>query len=345
MLLRFDEYQQRCLYDPEHGFYETDHGAGRRSGDFLTSVEVGPLFGLVLARWAQQIWERCGSPDDFTIVDVGCGRGALLAALRRSDEPVCRVARFVGVDHSAALRRRAVDLLGDGVEVRSAGVLEPIEHGVVIANELLDNLPTRILEFDGRHWREVMVRIGEEAVEELGAAVQLPPWVTGFPQQPAPGWRLPLIERARDWVDSTLAAIGSGALLAIDYGAPATLELVDHPWLRTYAQHRRAADPYANPMGTDITIDVPFDQLQPADSLMRQAELLTQLGIDELVEDGRRRWAAARGRFELAAVEGRSRSTEAQALTDLDGLGAFWCALWQHGVQPDAHRETAGLAD
>ncbi|MEL7207110.1 MAG: SAM-dependent methyltransferase, partial [Actinomycetota bacterium] len=47
--LRFDEYLEVVLYDPDHGFYAGDAGAGR-GRDFLTAPEVGPLFGAVLAR-------------------------------------------------------------------------------------------------------------------------------------------------------------------------------------------------------------------------------------------------------------------------------------------------------
>ena len=46
--LPFDEVMELALYDPEHGFYATGGQAGRR-GDFVTSPEVGPLFGAVVA--------------------------------------------------------------------------------------------------------------------------------------------------------------------------------------------------------------------------------------------------------------------------------------------------------
>ena len=47
--MNFAEVMEQALYDPESGFYATSGVAGRR-GDFITSPEVGPLFGAVVAR-------------------------------------------------------------------------------------------------------------------------------------------------------------------------------------------------------------------------------------------------------------------------------------------------------
>ncbi|MGZ7007027.1 MAG: SAM-dependent methyltransferase, partial [Ilumatobacteraceae bacterium] len=73
--LRFDEFMRIALYG-DHGFYTTGGQAGRR-GDFITSPEVGPLFGAVLARWIDAEWHLLGEPDDFTIVECGAGPGTL----------------------------------------------------------------------------------------------------------------------------------------------------------------------------------------------------------------------------------------------------------------------------
>ena len=85
--LRFDEYLQLVLYG-EHGFYSTSGSAGRR-GDFITSPEVGPLFGAVMARWIDAEHERRGHPDDFPVVECGAGPGTLARSIlvaARSEE-------------------------------------------------------------------------------------------------------------------------------------------------------------------------------------------------------------------------------------------------------------------
>ena len=73
--IRFDEFMRIALYG-EHGFYTTGGQAGRR-GDFITSPEVGPLFGAVVARWIQAEWFRLGEPDDFVVIECGAGPGTL----------------------------------------------------------------------------------------------------------------------------------------------------------------------------------------------------------------------------------------------------------------------------
>ena len=57
----FAEFQRLALYGPD-GFYTRPDGgrAGRRGGDFITSAEVGPLFGRVLARYVDDVWREIG---------------------------------------------------------------------------------------------------------------------------------------------------------------------------------------------------------------------------------------------------------------------------------------------
>ena len=79
--------------------------AGRR-GDFLTSPEVGPLFGAVLARLLDAEWDRLGRPDRFTVVDAGAGPGTLARSVLAAG-PRCRDAlRYVAVEVGAAQRAR-----------------------------------------------------------------------------------------------------------------------------------------------------------------------------------------------------------------------------------------------
>ena len=73
--IRFDEFMRLALYG-EHGFYGGGGRAGRR-GDFITSPEVGPLFGAVVARFIDAEWARLGRPEPFTFVEAGAGPGTL----------------------------------------------------------------------------------------------------------------------------------------------------------------------------------------------------------------------------------------------------------------------------
>ena len=308
---RFDRYVERCLYGTD-GFYATDGSAGRRGGDFLTSPEVGPLFGAVVFRVIDAQWEAAGRPEHFTVYDVGCGPGTLLRAVAvAAGDAGGRPWDLVGVDRvaspGASIERLPDDLTGS----------------VVVANELLDNLPFRIVEHAAEGFAEVHVRFpadGTAPEEELIA--------TGLELDIAAGTRAPYLEQARDWVASVLDR-GPLAMLVFDYGTPTTAELANRGgWLRTYRGHRRGDDPYRDPGRWDITTDVAWDQLPTADRLETQAAFLRRWGIDELVDAGRVYWRDHAANPDLTALRMRSRVNEVDALLDRDGLGGWWVATW-----------------
>jgi len=338
--LRFDDYQERCLYDPDHGFFATSGGAGRR-GDFITSPEVGPLFGEVLARHVSAVWHALGEPTDFCVVEVGAGRGALMASMRRAWAEMATAEEVAGapiswcvVEQSAALRRSAVELLGSEVDVRAELPTAPIA-GVVIANELLDNLPVRIVERTTGGWSEVWVRIDEGGASEVlrptesnsfsRASIE---WLDGFAKNAVVGTRMPIHEQGRRWVVETLRQMVGGSLIVVDYGVIVGPELVDRTWLRTYRSHERGDDPYDSPMERDITADIVVDQLPPPTRVSTQADVLKRWGIGDLVAEGRRVWVERAHLGDLAALRARSRVTEAEALEDPIGLGGFLVLEW-----------------
>ncbi len=316
--LRFDDYQRLCLYHPEHGYYSRGGRAGRRDADFLTSPEVGALFGAVLANAVDSVWRDLGSPPQFDLVEVGAGRGALVRAILDA-APQCLDALVpVCVEQSIALRGEAAELLGPRASVMAefpSGRLV----GVIIANELLDNLVVRIVERTADGWAEVWV--GDDG-EVLRPTELAPDW------EAAVGTRLPVQAEAARWVTGAVDQLDSGSLIAIDYGVATTVELVDRPWLRTYSEHRRGIDPYQSPGEVDITCDVAFDQLPGAPVLSTQAEFLVRHGIAPLVSEARAIWHERAHLGDLPALRARSRVGEADALCDPVGLGAFLVAEW-----------------
>lgn len=189
----FDEWMEAALYDPDGGFFarassssfssSSPGGAGRSRGDFLTSVEVGSLFGALVARAMDGWWDQLGRPDPFLVVDAGAGRGQLARDVLRA-EPRCAPAlRYVLVERSAGLRavqaehlplepaelvlgpavppepdEEPVAVAGSGPMVTALAELPAGPAiGVVIANELADNLPFRIVERTPGGWNEIRV--------------------------------------------------------------------------------------------------------------------------------------------------------------------------------------------
>src|SRR3990172_4339525 len=74
--LTFAAFMEACLYHPEHGYYPRRVPApGPR--DYVTSPEVGPLFGRLLAWQLQEMWERMGQATGFGLGEGGAGRGGV----------------------------------------------------------------------------------------------------------------------------------------------------------------------------------------------------------------------------------------------------------------------------
>src|SRR5207237_5528272 len=122
----FSELLELALYDPELGFFETAGGAGRREADFITSPEVGTLFGAVLARALDSWWEGLGRPDPYVVVEAGAGRGALARAVLAARPDCAPALRYVLVERSEHQRASQAALLP--LELPSL-VLGPVASG------------------------------------------------------------------------------------------------------------------------------------------------------------------------------------------------------------------------
>lgn len=320
----FEEFMSDALYGV-NGFYSTSGGRAGRRGDFLTSPEVGPLFGAVVANYLDAEWKRIGQPDVFTVIDAGAGPGTLARAVLAA-APACGDAmRYLAVDLSAGQRA----LHPDGVVSTAEFPDEPFD-GVILANELLDNLPFRLAVNDGG-WREAFVVTLPDGslVERLSD--RFDPIRAVLPNGVPLGARAPLQDRAHRWVVEARQLVRSGSVVVIDYAVARTAELALRPWrdwLRTYRRHERGGH-YLEGVGSqDITTDVAVDQLPEPDSVRSQSQWLQLHGIERLVDEGRAYWTAHAGGPDLTAMRMRSRIAEAEALLEPTGLGGFTVLEW-----------------
>lgn len=320
----FSEFMAEALYGAD-GFYTSGGRAGRR-GDFLTSPEVGPLFGAVVARFLDAEWDRIGRPDPFMVVDAGAGPGTLARSVLAATPRCAPALRYVAVETTAHQRAQHPDGVMSVAELPSG----PID-GVVLANELLDNLPFRLAVHDGG-WREAYVVTLPDGrlVEQLSAPFD--PVPTVLPGRAALGARAPLHDEAVRWVDRARSLVRRGTVVVVDYCSPTTAGLAARPWrewLRTYRGHERGDHYLAAPGTQDITTEVAIDQLPEPDAVRSQAQWLQLHGIAELVAEGKAYWEQHAARPDLAAIRMRSRISEAEALLDPDGLGAFTVLEWR----------------
>jgi SAM-dependent MidA family methyltransferase len=368
----FDAFVEAALYDPTDGFFARGRGAGRAGRDFVTSPEVGSLFGALVARALDDAWDAMGAPDPFLVVDAGAGNGRLARDVLRAEPRCARALRLVLVERSRALRddqRTRLDIepvedaLGPALSTFPGETPVPVERtgpivtaldelpairldGVVIANELLDNLPLRLLERATRGWQEVRVGVDSSgrlvevlvpAPSELAADADERTADLAIPV----GTRLPVATGVADWLAECAGMLRTGFLVVVDYAddLASIASRGQSQWLRTYRGQQRGAGALDAPGEQDITYDVPAEQLRAAAARVglrlasetSQTDWLRALGIDDLVDEARTVWRDRAHIGDLEAVAARSRVGEADALTDPHGLGAHRVFVFAKG--------------
>jgi SAM-dependent MidA family methyltransferase len=322
----FDRFMELALYGPG-GFFATEKLRSVASGDFLTSPEVSPLFGATLARFAASERDRIGEP--FVVVDLGAGSGSLLASLQ-DELPV----EAWAVEASPAARLALASVVPSERVLRSIADLPNPTRGVVIANELVDNLPTALAQLTEGGWRERWVGTENEKFVFVDAPVrpQVGDWIHRFAGPVELGGWVECQLAAIDWLEEILARLSAGTLLIIDYGELA--ENLSHRrpegTLRTYRAHHLGPHPLDEPGATDITSDVNFSALLAtcqeagwACELMRQDDFLELWGLSDRLKEWRRQELEAAGADEGLRLRLRSQRTAGETLLRERGLGDF----------------------
>ena len=326
------DYMALCLAHPEHGYYRKRDPLGAR-GDFTTAPEISQMFGEMIGLWLVESWTRAGQPGRFRLVELGPGRGTLMAdALRAAG----RVPGFADaadlwlVETSPALRSAQRDRLPGA---RWAAALEEVPEGplFLVANEFFDALPVRQFLRSAEGWREKLVGLGPEGLA-WGLSEPLPDrGDTG-----GLDWRevSPQAERIAAEVARRIAT-GGGAALVIDYGYTAA-DRPPGPTLQAVRAHRRA-DPLTDPGDADLTWLLDFDLLARAmaplaATVTTQGDFLMRLGIGARAE-------------QLARAAPEQADAVADALERLagpDGMGHLFKVL---GARPQGAPPPAGFEE
>jgi SAM-dependent MidA family methyltransferase len=203
--IRFDEYMELALYAPGGCFDSPPVGETRH---FVTSPHVHPLFGELLANGLRHVWELLDRPDPFPIVEAGAGDGTLARQLLEALEDV--PVGYTAVERSRGARAALEER---GLFVVSALAEAPlIERGVVLANELLDNLPFRRVRGTDDGPIEVHVGLADGRLVE----VQMPP-ADDIDTEPTQGDEIVVPVGAMGFVDELAETLRDGYALLIDY--------------------------------------------------------------------------------------------------------------------------------
>ncbi|WP_373505601.1 class I SAM-dependent methyltransferase [Aestuariivirga sp.] len=253
--MRLDRYMSLCLGHPVHGYYMSRDPLGEK-GDFITAPEISQTFGELIAIWCVGAWAAMGSPAAFNLVELGPGRGTLMAdilrTVRKAAPAFASAALVQLVETSPVLRQRQRDAL-EG-QARWHDSLDDVPDGpmILVANEFFDALPIRQFEKWQGRWHERVMGLEDGGLTIGLAPIDLAPLGTdGDVIESAP-----VRNRIAEDIGFRLAR-NPGAALIVDYG-----HLVSAPGdtLQAMRGHRYVSLT-ESPGDCDLTSHVDFEAL------------------------------------------------------------------------------------
>jgi NADH dehydrogenase [ubiquinone] 1 alpha subcomplex assembly factor 7 len=283
------EFMRHALAEQGAGYYATRDPLGS-AGDFVTAPEISQMFGELVGLWCVDAWERAGAPDPFLLVELGPGRGTLMADALRAAK--------VRPQFISAMRLHLVEISRPLRDVQEArlGAFHPLWHddlttlpegpALMVGNEFLDALPIHQFQMTEQGWRERGIDLENDA---LAWTLLSPGPQTGL-LQPAhrrakPGEIAEICPAALSLAGALGARLAEDgiATLFIDYG-PAASAVGES--LQAVKAHR-FCDPLTEVGAADLTAHVDFGAIANAareagarvHGAVAQATFLETLGI------------------------------------------------------------------
>jgi SAM-dependent MidA family methyltransferase len=301
----FSRYMEICLYDPTAGYYSRNAEQFGKAGDFYTSSDVHAVFGRLLARQFDQMWQALDRPPEIEILELGPGRGLFARDVldwsnKKFPDFFARLT-YTLQESSTALRAKLRDTLenplasGKAIISRESPEEPPTIHRslapdaplIVFANEFFDAVPVEILGTAGKlHIALENNRLYEIWLPPLDEELE---FLDRCGVHPEPGERIEIPLLAQSWIQQIAHSISRGFLLIIDYGYTRNQQLAGRyrGTLMAYRSHSASPDPYEAPGEQDLTVHVNFTALGGAceQAGMQVEKLLTQsqflMGIGE----------------------------------------------------------------
>ncbi|MFZ3073356.1 MAG: SAM-dependent methyltransferase [Thermodesulfobacteriota bacterium] len=318
--MTFKDFMEAALYAPGLGYYVSGKEKWGRGGDYITSLDVSPVFGLAMATQVWEMWLVMGSPRRFTVIEAGGGRGWLtgwmLDAFSRRYPELFEAVEAVIIEKNPDAASRGIlpefankvsfcddifEAVGrSDVSIRSAPYPKASGRfeGVVISNELMDSIPFhRVIKRNGS-LKEIYVGIEDGRFIEVAkepSTKRLGEHFSRLGIELSEAQRGEVSLGACDWIRGVGEKMARGFVVTIDYGASARLlygEVKDGSVL-CYYRHTVNSDPYRNVGEQDITCMVDFSSLKATgleaglevSGFTAQRNFLLGLGVlDELKE-------------------------------------------------------------
>ena len=284
------QFMTLVLHDPEGGYYATRDPFGKK-GDFITAPEISQMFGEMLGLWLAAAWDEQGRPSHPVLVELGPGRGTLMADMLRALKAVpgfLKDAEILMVEASPYLREIQQERLKDFPRITWQSQFDPPAGRpiFVVANEFFDALPIRQYVKTPRGWCERMVTVDDDALAFALAPMPAPGALIPQNRADAPDGGVyetaPSAIALAEEIGRCVAAQGGAALL-VDYGYE-TLGFGET--LQAMGGHG-FAEVLASPGAHDVSAHVDFAALAAAGQRVGasvhgpvgQGALLAALGI------------------------------------------------------------------
>ncbi len=275
-----DRYMGLCLGHPQYGYYVTRDPFGS-GGDFTTAPEISQVFGELIGVWVASVWQALGEPRHFALVELGPGRGTLMADILRvlAKAEKCAAAAAVHlVETSPVLREAQKNRLPHATWHHTVASL-PALPTILIANEFFDALPIRQFERKDARVHERCVGVGH-----AGLQIGLVPSAARLPFAGDGVFEDHSIRTALAQQLGNHLATPGGAALIIDYGHGRSAMGDTLQALR----HHGSAPVTQDPGEVDITSHVDFEALGRAFAkvgarvlpLMTQGDFLQAMGLE-----------------------------------------------------------------
>uniref|UniRef100_A0A336LS35 Protein arginine methyltransferase NDUFAF7 n=1 Tax=Culicoides sonorensis TaxID=179676 RepID=A0A336LS35_CULSO len=282
--LTIADYMKEVLTNPLSGYYMSRDVFGQQ-GDFITSPEIGQVFGEMVAIWCLTEYQKLGSPSPLQIIELGPGRGTLIQDILRvfSKFQILKIFSIELVEVSPFLSNIQAQKLcigskevndenhyreghtASGTRIRWYRNYEDVPDGfsILLAHEFFDALPIHKLLRNGDKWKEMLIDI-DVANSDKFRFIQSrdeTPVSKLFKKFCHKDEKRDVVEFCLE-ADSLLKNIGKkfeahgGIGLIMDYGHFG--EKGDT--FRAFKNHA-LHDPLENPGSADLTADVDFRQI------------------------------------------------------------------------------------
>lgn len=263
-VIDFASFMELALYTPQLGYYATDAKKFGRTGDFVTAPEISPLFAKCIARQCSEVLAELEGGD---VLEFGAGSGQLAKDLLLALEKLNQLPnQYFIFEISETLRLQQKNLLQAACPHLFSRIIWldklPNEFsGVIVANEVMDALPTHCFQIEKGEIKERSVTFSDERFQWCltSPSKQLVERIA--PLSLNEGYESEANLLLPNWIRSIAHMLKRGVALLIDYGYSQTEYY--HPdrsqgTLQCYYQHHRHDNPFLLVGLQDISAHVDF---------------------------------------------------------------------------------------